>query len=224
MRKIELEEFKKIEPGSYVLIDTRLPDEFMEGFIEESLSVPFGDDFMDTLNDLIAENQAVVFLTGGDNAMDVLRAVKAAGNINTLGYLEGGFEAWRNADGAYNMLIGIDAGEFAMDYQFDEFFLVDVRSADEFAQEHVEDAENVVLNDLEQALMELDNTQSYYVYGATPADAVTAGSLFKYYGFERVRAVVADYEQIKASGIPLFVQKKKEKPGGNPSNSDPEQN
>ena len=109
------------------------------------------------------------------------------------------------------MLITIDAEEFKIDFQYDEFFLIDVRSKEDFAKDHAEDAENIVLNDLEQILIEFEAGDSYYVYANTITEAVTAGSIFKKIGFNRVRAVAADYESIKKSGIPLFEQKKKDK-------------
>jgi len=107
------------------------------------------------------------------------------------------------------MLISIDADEFAIDYQFDEFYLVDIRDKEDFEKGHVEDAENISLIDLEPILIEMDTQDMYYLYGETAADAITAGSLLKRNGFQRIRPVAADYDAIKAAGIPLFAPKKK---------------
>ena len=102
----------------------------------------------------------------------------------------------------------IDADEFAIDYKFDEFFLIDVRDKEVYAKEHAEDSENIMLNDLEQFLIEFETGDSYYIYGNTITEAVTAGSVFKKIGFNRVRVVAADYATISKSGIPLYKQKK----------------
>ena len=109
-----------------------------------------------------------------------------------------------------DMLITIDAEELYLDYRFDEFYLVDVRSKKEFETEHLEYAENIVLNDLELLIIDLDITQSYYVYAGSIAEAVTAGSLFKHYGFNLIKVVADTYDIIKATGISV-VQNKKEK-------------
>jgi hypothetical protein len=49
----------------------------------------------------------------------------------------------------------------------------------------------------------------YYLYGETAAQAVTAGSLLKRNGFQRLRAVAAGYNTLEAAGIPMFKPKKK---------------
>ena len=51
----------------------------------------------------------------------------------------------------------------------------------------------------------------YYLYGETAEQAITAGSLLKRNGFQRLRPVAADYATIKAAGIPMFAAKKKGK-------------
>ena len=96
----------------------------------------------------------------------------------------------------------------AMDYQYDEFYLVDTRSKADFAKEHVEDSENIALVDLEQIITALEEDHMYYVYGNSAKDAITAASIFKKNGIHRVRAVTADFAAIKAGKIPVFVQKK----------------
>ncbi len=211
MQAFDAGRFKGLIEEGFTVIDTRNPEEFCDGFIEESISIPFDENFVDNYDELTQPGQRIVLITEPDNTTNVFRALKAAAIDSAEGYLEGGFAAWQDAGNDVDMLIPIDESEFAIDYNFDEFYLVDVRSKEDFAKEHPEDAENIELNDLEQILIELDNKESYYVYGNTVTEAVTAGSIFKRTGFNRVRVVAASYDAIKQAGIPLFVQKKKDK-------------
>lgn len=213
MQAFDAGRFKGLIEEGYTVIDTRNPEVFCDGFIEESISIPFNDSFVDNYDELTQPGQRIILVTEAEHTTAVFRALKAAAIDSAEGYLEGGFAAWQEAGHEVDMLISIDADEFAMDFNYDEFYLVDVRSKEDFAKEHAEDAENIALNDLEQLLIELDNQESYYVYGNTAADAVTAGSIFKRTGFGRVRVVAAEYDVIKQTGIPLFVQKKKDKEG-----------
>jgi len=139
----------------------------------------------------------------------LVKAVKGSGMSNIAGYLAGGYDAWANDGNKFDMLISIDADEFAIDYQFDEFYLVDVRDKDDFEKGHVEDAENIALIDLEPLLIEMETQDMYYLYGETADSAVTAASLLKKNGFQRVRPVAAGYNTFKEAGIPLFAPKKK---------------
>jgi rhodanese-related sulfurtransferase len=221
MKKFELNELKGLNLDGHLVVDTRSPEKFLDGFIKGSVSIPFDEQFLHTLQELVEDDMPVIFIPDIADESAVVRAAKGTGLNNLAGWLHGGFDAWQNNGGKIDMLIGIDTDEFAIDYQFDEFYLVDVRSKEEFATEHVEDAENLPLTDLESFLAELDIEQSYYLYGNTPAEATTAASLFKKNGFSRVRVVNATYEQIKLSGVSIFVQKQKEKsaprlPGADP--------
>ncbi len=210
MNAIEYSQFKELIAQGCVIVDTRKPEVFCESYIKGSVSIPFNENFVDAFDELTEPDQKILLITEETEAAAIAKTLKAAGTENAEGFLQGGFDVWKNADNKIDMLITIDADEFKIDYQFDEFFLIDVRSKEEFAKDHAEDAENIALNDLEQILIEFEPGDSYYVYANSITEAVTAGSIFKKIGFNRVRVVAADYETIKKSGIPLFVQKKKE--------------
>ena len=210
MNAIEYNQFKELIAQGHLVVDTRKSEIFCNSFIRGSVSIPFDENFIDSFDELTEPDQKILLITEEQHNVPLTKAIKAAGIENVEGFLAGGFDTWQKAENKIDMLIGIDTDEFAIDYQYDEFFLVDVRGKEDFAKDHAEDAENIALNDLEQILIEFETGDSYYVYANTIAEAVTAGSIFKKIGFNRVRVVMADYETIKNSGIPLFVLKKKD--------------
>lgn len=210
MQALEINEFKQLIEQGYAVIDTRKPEIFCDSFIEESINIPFDDNFVDTYDELTEPGQKVIIVADEAHNSGIAKALKGAAIDSAEGYLKGGYEAWQNAGNKTDMLIPIDTDEFAIDYKYDEFFLIDVRSKEEYAKEHVEDSENIVLNDLEQILIEFETNDSYYIYGNTLSEAVTAGSIFKRIGFNRVRVIAAGFEELKAAGIPFFSQKKKD--------------
>jgi len=209
MQKFELNEFRALDLSGYVIADTRKPEIFTEGFIEDSVSIPFTDNFINTLQEVISNELKVLLVADESDIPAIVKAVKGSGLSNIKGYLAGGFEGWLSAGHKFDMLISIDADEFAIDYQFDEFYLIDLRAREDFEKGHVEDAENIALVDLEPLLIEMEVQDMYYLYGETAAQAVTAASLLKRNGFQRLRAVSADYETLEAAGIPIFKPKKK---------------
>jgi len=218
MQKFELAEFKALDLSGYALVDTRKPEVFAEGFIEGSVSIPFGEGFVDSLQELISPELKVLVIAEEAEIASILKAIKGSGMSNVTGYLADGFEAWQKEANRFDLLISIDADEFALDYQFDEFYLIDLRDREDYEKGHVEDAENITLIDLEPLLIEMDTAELYYLYGNTAAEAITAASLLKRNGFHRIRSVAAEYNTLKAAGIPMFVPKKK----GNSSSNLPE--
>lgn len=215
MRTVELSELlRKPAIENLLLVDTRNTEDFCEGFIKGSVSIPFGDNFLPTLQDLSEESHRIVFVSEPEAIPAMQQLLKGAALANIEGFLNGGFAAWKAQGHKFDMIICIDADEFAMDYQFDEFYLVDTRPKEDFRKEHVEDAENVPLEDYVEIMDELDTEASYYIYGAAASDAVTAASVFKRFGLERVRIIMANYESLKSTSVPFYTAKKK--PGGNP--------
>ncbi len=198
-----------LEEG-YMVMDARPSEFFLEGFLAGAVSIPFGEEFIERFQELVSDEQKIVLVAEEKDIPAIARLLKLSGSDNTIGYFSGNYNSWQEAGLPTDLLIGIEADEFAMDYQFDEFFLIDIRSAEEYTVEHAEDAENIELYDLEQILTDLDVSQLYYFYGNSANDAVMAGSIFKSNGFHRVRAVTADLETIKSTGIPWFTAKKKD--------------
>lgn len=208
MNAVQADALKALDTDEYLIIDTRKPEVFAEGFAQGAINIPFNELFTETLQYLPEEEAQILVIADEAEIPTVMRALKAAGIQGIEGYLNNGYNTWLDAGKLTDMLIAIEADEFKMDYQFDEFYLIDLRTADDFKTEHVEDAENIEMAELERTLTELSTEDSYYVYGETAQDAIIAASLFKRYGFERIRPIASNYTAVKESGIPVFVQKK----------------
>ncbi|MES2620503.1 MAG: rhodanese-like domain-containing protein [Bacteroidota bacterium] len=219
MKLIDIDEFKTLASGGYTIVDTRKPEIFTNGFLKGAISITFDENFISAFQELIEGEQKVLFIADEEVVPLVSKQLKAAGIQNVEGFLKGGFDASKVNGKLFDLLIAIDTEEFAIDYRFDEFYLVDVRPTEEFEKEHLEDAENVTLNDLEQLLVDLDPADSYYVYANSFAESVTAGSLFKKDGFERVKVVADSYENMKLAELPVVSPDKKKTPSDKFSNN-----
>lgn len=207
---LKTEEIADLQKAGALIIDTRPSEIFCFGFLEGAVSIPFNEQFTERLSELFETGGEFVFVTNEDTHSALFKAFKASGLGNAKGFINGDYDTWRDAGLSVDILISIEADEFAADYRFDEFYLLDLRTREEFDAEHAEDSENIALVDLEPMLVDLDVTESYYLYGNTAEEAVTAGSLFKKSGFERVRAVAAAFDAVKNSGVEWYVRKKKD--------------
>ncbi len=218
MQAFGVEEFKQLAEKGHTVVDVRNAEELSLGQVPGSLAVYFDDTFIERLGEVTEDDEQLLLIADEGQLTGLQKTVRAANFTNVKGYLQGGYQAWHSAGNPSDLLILIEADELKMDYQFDEFYLIDIRTTEDFAVERLEDAENIPLVDLAQTLPNLETANSYYVYGATANEAITAGSLFKRNGFERVRVVADDYETIKTAGIPLFNIKKKK--GDKPSSKE----
>lgn len=210
MTAIDVAQLKQAPYNEYLIIDTRQPEVFVDGFIKGSFSIPFNADFITNLQDLIPEELKFILVADATQVATITKLLRATGITGMQAYLNGGFEKWQEEGSPFDMLILIDADEFSIDYRFDEFFLLDVRTAEQYKAGHLEDSENIELVELERTLTELDTEDSFYVYGNGIQQAVTAASIFKHYDFELVRPVAATLDELREAGLPVEAPKKKD--------------
>jgi rhodanese-related sulfurtransferase len=117
-----------------------------------------------------------------------------------IGYLEGGFENWKNSGESIDMIIDVEADELAMDLPFDPNILVlDVRKPTEFGDGHVKDAQNIPLIDMTDPLniANLEEEQNIYVHCAGGYRSVIAASILKRQGIHNLRNVLGGWAKIK---------------------------
>jgi rhodanese-related sulfurtransferase len=116
------------------------------------------------------------------------------------GYLQGGFETWRQAGEAIDLIIDVEADELAMDIPFDSNLVVlDVRRETEFADGHVKDAINLPLNALADpaSMVDLEERYNIYVYCGGGYRSIIATSLLKRQGIHNLRNVTGGWAKIK---------------------------
>ena len=208
MNLLSIDESKSLIADGTWVIDTRPSAVFVQGLIPHSIHIPHSDRFLEYAELLLEPEIKVILLAEPGQETSISRDLMKTGFANLTGVIDGGYEAWKNAKSKIDLIIDITAEEFALDFQFDEFYLIDLRSYDEYEVEHFEHAENLPLSELEDAIPDLNPDLTYYLYGNTFEDAAFAGALFKRAGFHKLRVVNEGYESLKQTNIPVVKKKK----------------
>jgi rhodanese-related sulfurtransferase len=210
MQFLTVQEFLKVVDEGAIVVDTRPSLHFSDGYYKGAISVPFNPLFIQSLQNLF-EDESLVFISDPADVAAIQKVLVSSAVFSCKGFLEGGFQTATEANLPIDILINIEADEFAIDYSFDEFFLIDLRTAEEFNEEHVEDSENIPLTDLPPLLAEMDETASFYLYANATEDAITGGSIFKQNEFHRLRVVSTPFAEIVKEKIPVFRKNKKQR-------------
>jgi rhodanese-related sulfurtransferase len=116
------------------------------------------------------------------------------------GYLEGGFDTWKNAGEEIDMIINVEPDELAMDMPFDDnLVVVDVRKPTEFAEGHLNKAVNLPLNDLTDpgSMANINEEDNLYIHCGGGYRSVIAASLYKRQGIHNLRNVSGGWNKIK---------------------------
>lgn len=184
----------------YLMVDTRNISVFTEGFIPGSLFIGIDKQFTEWAINLLPADKQLILIAATGKEESCVSLLSDAGVKNIAGYLEGGFEAWKDAGRTIDMVINVDAGELAMDIPFDEnLLIVDVRHPVEFAGGHIQDAINIPLNDMKDPgiIAQLNERDNIYLHSSSGYRSVIAASLLKIQGYNNLRNVTGGWESIK---------------------------
>jgi hydroxyacylglutathione hydrolase len=197
---LSVADFKTRMNADVTVLDTRPADAFVNGFVPASIFIGLEGRFAEWAGSILSFNKPILLVTEPGKEEETVIRLARVGFSDFEGYLDGGFEAWQSAGEQIDIVITIEADEFAMDIPHDEKLqAIDVRKETEFAEGHVKNAINMPLSNLtDMAMMAgLDDDQNLYVYCGGGYRSVIAASLIKKQGIHNLRNVAGGWGKIK---------------------------
>ncbi len=185
-----------------LVIDTRSPKTFGEGFIPNSINISIDGSFAVWVGTLIPDiKQEILLVTDIGREEEVITRLARVGYDHALGYLQGGFDAWKSADKDIDTIKSITAEEFAEAESNDpEINILDVRKKSEYDSEHIANAENTPLDYINNSMSMIDKSKTYYVHCAGGNRSMIFASILKARGYDNLIDVDGGFGAIKASG------------------------
>ena len=197
---LSIESFKaKTELGA-IILDTRHANVFTEGFIPDSIFIGLEGRFAEWAGNLLPFNESIILVTEPEKENETVIRLARVGFEKIEGYLDGSFEAWKNAGERLDMIIDVEADELMMDLPHDpNLVIVDVRKETEYDAGHLENAVNLPLQDLTDIalLAQFEENQNLYIHCAGGYRSVIAASLFKKQGVDNLRNILGGWGKIK---------------------------
>ena len=186
-----------------LIIDTRKPEIFREGFIPRSIFIGIDGDFAPWVGTLIRDiKQEILIVADKGREEEIVKRLARVGYDNVLGYLKGGFEAWEMADKEIDKVESISAGEFADIYRKDNHLTIkDVRKTTEFEERHIKEAENIPLAQISELMTEFDKEETNYIHCAGGYRSMVASSILKSRGYDNVVDIQGGFGAIAETGI-----------------------
>jgi hydroxyacylglutathione hydrolase len=187
-----------------LMIDTRPAQTFKEGFIPNAINIGIKGDFAPWVGTLVKDiEQAIVFIADPENTNEVITRLSRVGYDNIIGYLEGGFEAWKNAGKEIDQIKSISAEEFFIRWKLskEKLHVKDVRKESEYEAEHVAEAESVSLAYLSHNMEAFSKTKTNYIHCAGGYRSMVAASILKSRGFDNVIDIKGGYAAIAKTEI-----------------------
>ncbi len=182
-----------------LLLDVRPETEFVKGFIPNSISIGIDGQFASWVGTLITDlRQPILLIVPEGREEEAVTRLSRVGYDNCLGYLNGGFDAWKKSGNAWQTIESIDADTFAV--RQEDTPVIDVRKQSEFEAEHVVGAKNVPLDFLNNNMEDIDRDRTYLIHCAGGYRSVIAISILMARGYDQLVNVEGGLSAIKKTG------------------------
>ncbi len=203
-RPMAVSEFEIVANETRALIlDTRAASDFAKGFIPNSINIGIDGNFAQWVGEMILDvKQEILLVTDPGREEESIIRLSRVGYDNTMGYLDGGFETWKKAGKETESVKRMTAEEFATLYETEKPLVIDIRKKSEYDAEHVIDAVNIPLNQLNSHLAEFPKDRSFVLHCAGGYRSMIAASILKQRGWDNFADVSGGFSEMAKTNVP----------------------
>lgn len=189
------------DTGALVL-DTRTPQVFAAGFVPNSINIGIDGGFAPWVGALIPDiKQQLLIIADDGREEEVVTRLARVGYDYAIGFLAGGFEAWKNAGKDVDSIVSVSVDDLAGLVEKDSSVLViDVRKPGEYSAEHIANVDNFPLDYINENMQSIPKDRPVYVHCAGGYRSMIFASILKARGFDNLIDVNGGYKAIKDSG------------------------
>lgn len=186
-----------------LVLDVRHQKDFIQAHVPNSIFIGLDGGFAPWVGALIPDlSQPIIFIAPEGREEEAVTRLSRVGYDNTLGYLEGGIDAWKNSGRETADMVSIPASQFEEEYKSGKLSVLDVRKPGEYEAEHVENAESFPLDFLSENTFKLNGDKTYHIHCAGGYRSVIASSILKSRGYHNLVDVAGGYKDIKETNVP----------------------
>lgn len=191
------------EDTGALILDTRPAADFHKGFVPNSINIGLKGDFAPWVGAMIVDvRQPILLITENGNEEEAVTRLARVGFDNVVGYLDGSFDAWKNAGKEVDTIHRITPADFAAEYN-ENSKVIDVRKPSEYEAEHVNDAFNKPLDYINEWANTIDDTEHFFLHCAGGYRSMIAASILNSRGIRNFTEIEGGFNGIKnAEKIP----------------------
>lgn len=189
---------------SALVLDVRTQADFIKSHIPNSIFIGLNGGFAPWVGALIKDiNQPIILVVPEGKSAEAVTRLSRVGYDNTLGYLEGGIDAWEKAGKDIETLTSISAEELATKSKADTLNILDVRKDGEYQSSHLEDVQHLSLDFINEKMNALNKDKTYYIHCAGGYRSVIAASILKARGYTKLIDIAGGFAAIKNTDLPI---------------------
>ncbi|MDO8368222.1 MAG: MBL fold metallo-hydrolase [Saprospiraceae bacterium] len=184
-----------------LVLDTRDAQKFSEGFIPNAINIGIDGNFAPWVGALIPDvKQQILLVTDPGREEEVITRLARVGYDYCIGYLDGGFDAWKNAGMEVDKIERVTAEQLAeILAKNPKAPVIDVRKQSEYGSEHILDVENAPLDSINESMLSIPKDQPVYIHCAGGYRSMIFASILRARGFDNLVDVIGGFKAIKDS-------------------------
>lgn len=200
-----------------IVVDTRYPEQFSEEHILGSINA--SNETIASYFELLEKTEEIFLLSADANDVKLKLTAEALqdGGIENFSILSGGMKAWIEAGGrtirvgnpdslsdqAKISIVKPEDLKAALDSKDPSLFILDLRSTNQYASEHLPQAQNIPAKELEEKYDSIPLGKNIVFYAESELEAFRFGVTLFDLGFSRSSALEGGIEAWKSKGFPL---------------------
>lgn len=186
-----------VEETGALILDTRSAADFHKGFVPNSINIGIKGDFAPWVGAMIVDvQQPIILVSDLGSEEEVITRLSRVGFDNVVGFLDGGFESWKNSGKEIDEVKRISAEQFVSEYSQNQK-VIDVRKETEYEAEHIDEAYSKPLAYINDWLNSIDNSEHFYIHCAGGYRSMIAASILQSRGYRNFTEVEGGYSAIK---------------------------
>lgn len=185
-----------------LILDTRAPQTFAKEFIPNAINIGIDGGFAPWVGTLILDiKQPILIVADPGREEEVITRLARVGYDNSIGYLKGGFDAWKADNRETDSITSVTVDEVAAKLENNpDTLILDVRRNSEYLSERIKVAENLPLDFINENFTAIDKNKTYYVHCAGGYRSMIFTSILKARGYDNLIDVQGGFKAIKESG------------------------
>lgn len=188
------------ETGAVVL-DTREAQQFAKGFIPNSINIGVDGNFAPWVGTLVSDiKQPILLVAEEGREEEIVTRLARVGYDNAIGFLKGGFDAWKAAGKEIDQIESITAEELAGRMEKSPAQILDVRRKSEYDSEHLLEAENAPLDYINESMLKVKKEDPVYVHCAGGYRSMIFASILRARGYRNITDIKGGFKALKESG------------------------
>jgi len=185
-----------------LVLDTRDANSFAAGFIPNSINIGIDGNFAQWVGELVPDvKQEILLVTEPGREEETMIRLSRVGYDKTIGFLSGGFAAWKAEGKEIDTLKRLTPAELEAEIKDSKLKVFDVRKKSEYDSEHILGSINIPLNQLNKHLSSFPQDERFIVVCAGGYRSMIASSMLKQRGWDNFEDVIGGFVAVKQTTV-----------------------